>query len=97
MRPELDIYTRPPTLSVAAACTIGAIALAVAMGIGRFAFTPLLPLMVRDGSLPQSAGAWLAAANYVGYLAGALTARNFARSIGSPLGPSASSDSIVAS
>lgn len=44
------------------------------MGIGRFAFTPLLPLMVRDGSLAQSDGAWLAASNYVGYLAGALTA-----------------------
>jgi len=57
-----------------AVCTIAALALAVAMGIGRFAFTPLLPLMVRDGSLTQSAGAWLAAGNYVGYLAGALTA-----------------------
>jgi MFS family permease len=44
------------------------------MGIGRFAFTPLLPLMVRDGSLAPSAGAWLAASNYLGYLAGALTA-----------------------
>ena len=61
-------------LSVTAACAIAAIALAVAMGIGRFAFTPLLPLMVRDGSLAQSAGAWLAASNYLGYLAGALTA-----------------------
>jgi MFS family permease len=46
----------------------------VAMGIGRFAFTPLLPLMVRDGSLAQGAGTWLAASNYLGYLAGALTA-----------------------
>lgn len=74
MRPHLDVQTRPATLSVAAACAIAAIALAVAMGIGRFAFTPLLPLMVRDGSLAQSAGAWLAASNYLGYLAGALTA-----------------------
>jgi len=57
-----------------AVCTIAALALAVAMGIGRFAFTPLLPLMVRDGSLAQSSGAWLAASNYMGYLAGALTA-----------------------
>ena len=44
------------------------------MGIGRFAFTPLLPLMVRDGALPQNAGAWLAASNYLGYLVGALMA-----------------------
>ncbi len=74
MRPELDIRAQLPTLSVTAACTIAAVALAVAMGIGRFAFTPLLPLMLRDGSLPQSAGAWLAASNYAGYLVGALTA-----------------------
>src|SRR5262249_51899405 len=51
------------------------------MGIGRFAFTPLLPLMVRDGSLPQSAGAWLAAGNYVGYLVGALTASRLSFSL----------------
>jgi MFS family permease len=44
------------------------------MGIGRFAFTPMFPLMVRDGLLDSQAGAWLAAANYLGYLAGALTA-----------------------
>ena len=30
---------------------IGLVALAIAMGIGRFAFTPMMPLMVRDGSL----------------------------------------------
>ncbi|MCI0755789.1 YbfB/YjiJ family MFS transporter [Teichococcus vastitatis] len=51
----------------------GVMALAVAMGIGRFAFTPLMPLMIRDGTLDTTAGAEWAAANYVGYLAGALT------------------------
>ncbi len=51
------------------------------MGIGRFAFTPLLPLMIRDGSLAQSAGAWLAASNYLGYLAGALTASRLGLSL----------------
>ena len=49
-------------------------ALAAAMGIGRFAFTPLLPLMRHEGLLNDSGGAWLAAANYLGYLLGALTA-----------------------
>ena len=81
MRPNLDAHTRLPTLSVLAACAIAAIALAVAMGIGRFAFTPLLPLMVRDGSLAQSAGACLAASNYLGYLAGALTASRMGLSL----------------
>jgi MFS family permease len=51
------------------------------MGIGRFAFTPLLPLMVRDGTLTQSAGAWLAASNYLGYLAGALTVSRLGLSV----------------
>jgi MFS family permease len=74
VRSELNVQARRPSLSVTAVCAIAATALAVAMGIGRFAFTPLLPLMVRDGSLAPSAGAWLAASNYLGYLAGALTA-----------------------
>lgn len=52
----------------------GALALAAAMGIGRFAFTPLLPLMAREGQLDLAFGGWLAAANYLGYFAGAITA-----------------------
>jgi MFS family permease len=64
----------PPTWLVIVS---GIIALAVAMGIGRFAFTPLLPLMLRDGTLSAATGAEWAAANYAGYLAGALTASWF--------------------
>lgn len=52
----------------------GLLSLAVAMGIGRFAFTPMLPLMLQAGQLDVTAGGWIAAANYAGYLAGALTA-----------------------
>lgn len=59
--------------SFLAACSAGLLALAVAMGIGRFAFTPMLPLMIRAGSADVAAGGWLAAANYAGYLLGALT------------------------
>ncbi len=50
----------------------GAVALAVAMGIGRFAFTPLLPMMLADGLIDLGTASWLASANYLGYLAGAL-------------------------
>ena len=50
----------------------GAVSLAVAMGIGRFAFTPLLPMMLHDGAIDLPAASWLASANYLGYLAGAL-------------------------
>jgi predicted MFS family arabinose efflux permease len=62
-----------PRPSFAAICLAGLIALAIAMGIGRFAFTPMLPLMIRAGSADVAAGGWLAAANYAGYLLGALT------------------------
>lgn len=55
-------------------CLAAMISLAVAMGVGRFAFTPLFPLMLRDGLLGSEAGALIAAANYLGYLVGALTA-----------------------
>ncbi len=52
----------------------GLLSLAAAMGIGRFAFTPLLPVMLREGRLDLAFAGWLAAANYAGYLVGALTA-----------------------
>jgi MFS family permease len=57
-----------------AVCLAMLAALAVAMGVGRFAFTPLFPLMVRDGLLDARTGALLAGANYLGYLLGALAA-----------------------
>jgi MFS family permease len=52
----------------------GMLSLAAAMGVGRFAFTPVLPLMVREGQIDVALGGWLAAANYAGYFAGALCA-----------------------
>ncbi|MDR3495718.1 MAG: YbfB/YjiJ family MFS transporter [Ancalomicrobiaceae bacterium] len=57
-----------------AVCLAAASALAVAMGVGRFAFTPMLPLMVRDGGLDMAASPYLAAINYLTYLVGGLTA-----------------------
>lgn len=48
--------------------------LAVAIGIGRFAFTPILPMMQKDAGLTLAAAGWLASANYVGYFIGALSA-----------------------
>jgi MFS family permease len=59
-----------PTIVSIAAWSL--ISLAAAMGIGRFAFTPLLPLMQHNDGVTLNQGAWLAAANYVGYLVGAL-------------------------
>jgi predicted MFS family arabinose efflux permease len=55
---------------IALACMV---ALAVTLGVGRFAFTPLLPLMLKEGMLDIQQGGWLASANYAGYCVGALT------------------------
>jgi predicted MFS family arabinose efflux permease len=52
----------------------GLAALALAQGIGRFAFTPLLPMMQDDAGVTLAQGGALAAANYLGYLLGALWA-----------------------
>ena len=60
------------SVSVAAAAGVGLASLAAAMGIGRFAFTPILPLMQDALSVTLDDGAWLATANYAGYLLGAL-------------------------
>jgi len=49
------------------------VALAVVIGVGRFAFTPLLPLMLHGGSLDLRHGGWLASLNYAGYFLGAIT------------------------
>nr|WP_202446841.1 YbfB/YjiJ family MFS transporter [Streptomyces sp. SID5468] len=42
------------------------------MGIGRFVYTPILPLMHAQAGLSAGLGASLATANFIGYLAGAL-------------------------
>jgi MFS family permease len=59
-------------ISAAAAASIGLLALASAMGIGRFSLTPMLPLMQQDAHLTLAVGGWLATGNYIGYLVGAL-------------------------
>jgi hypothetical protein len=63
----LRLPARRRTIAVA-----GMLALATAMGIGRFAFTPLLPMMLNDRVIDLASASWLASANYLGYLVGAL-------------------------
>ena len=51
---------------------IGALILTV--GLARFAYTPLLPVMQAEAGLSALAGGWLATFNYAGYISGALLA-----------------------
>ncbi|KKO49415.1 major facilitator transporter [Arsukibacterium sp. MJ3] len=46
------------------------------LGVARFAYTPLLPLMQQQTLLDDTSGGMLAAVNYLGYMAGALLAAN---------------------
>ena len=52
----------------------GIFSLLLAMGVARFAYTPLLPLMQQQAGLGIADAGWLAAINYGGYLCGALLA-----------------------
>ncbi len=52
----------------------GVLSLVLCMGVARFSYTPLLPLMQQQAGLGAAEGGWLAAWNYGGYLAGALLA-----------------------
>lgn len=49
------------------------VTLAVAMGLGRFAFTPMLPIMLHEGKLELAGGGLLASLNYLGYFFGAVS------------------------
>ncbi|KAA1015802.1 YbfB/YjiJ family MFS transporter [Paraburkholderia panacisoli] len=71
-----DRFAEPHAARRAAlACMV---TLAVTLGIGRFAFTPLLPLMLHGSAFGQPQldiqhGGWLASFNYAGYFAGAVS------------------------
>ena len=52
----------------------GVLSLILMVGIARFSYTPLLPIMQQQAGLGISEGGWLATINFTGYLCGALIA-----------------------
>jgi MFS family permease len=63
-------HDRRAAWRAALACMV---TLSVAMGLGRFAFTPMLPIMLHEGRIDLQGGGLLASLNYLGYFLGAVT------------------------
>lgn len=66
----------------------GSVALAFSMGVGRFAFTPLLPLMEAEGRLSVAGGGGLASIHFLGYAIGAFAATRLPQAPAAVLGGS---------
>ena len=60
----------------------GMMATLVGVGLARFAYTPLIPILVLQGWFDASAAIYLGAANLLGYLLGALMAHRLSERFG---------------
>ncbi len=67
----------PARLELAGFCLVF-----VGLGLGRFGYPPLIPVMVAHGTLTPAGAGYMAAANFAGYLAGAVAADPLARRFG---------------
>ena len=70
------MMTRTLTSHDLPALMTGIMATLAGIGIARFAYTPLLPAIIQEGWFTASQGAYLGAANLLGYFIGALVAHS---------------------
>jgi predicted MFS family arabinose efflux permease len=64
-----NTHNNPLKVMIAGLCS-----LVLCMGIARFSYTPLLPVMLNETFLNDATGGWLATINYFGYMLGAFIA-----------------------
>ncbi|MEQ9864408.1 MFS transporter [Pectobacterium aroidearum] len=69
MMDRLRLVPLSDTLTLA---LFGTIVLALGMGLGRFLYTPMLPVMLEEGRFTFNQLSYIASANYAGYLFGSL-------------------------
>jgi len=74
MRQQNQIDRQVRHLSAGRVMGAGVASMVLTVGVARFAYTPLLPLMESQAHLSQIAGGWLATVNYMGYMTGTLIA-----------------------
>src|SRR5690606_16057849 len=74
MSTHSTVSAEPDTMQRYRVIFAGIAALILTVGLARFAYTPLLPVMRQEAGLSLLAGGWLATLNYGGYLAGLLVA-----------------------
>ena len=74
LQPTSSAFAAPVTFTPARVMCAGICALVLTIGIARFSYTPLLPVMRDHAGLSRIDAGWLATINYVGYLGGALIA-----------------------